>query len=212
MLLVGGTGGDGNVRENARQHVELYLAGGTNRPQSRSPEVLDALVRLAALTGDAVLYGAYRQRAERVPAPEERYRFLYTLAAFRDPALLRRTVDYALSDAVRVQDRAALIAAVLDNPEGRAVAWPVLQQRWEEVQQDLGAFGGVARIIDALGAFCEADVADEIMRFFVDRPTPSAERTLQQTLEDIYRCAKLRRDEVDDFAAWVDHHAAVPSR
>ena len=212
MLLMGGSGADDDLRTTARRHIEQYLADTTDRRQARSPEVLDALVRLAALDGDAVLYESYRQRAERAPAPEERYRFLYALAAFRDPALLRRTVDYALSDAVRTQDRATLIAAVLDNPEGRAVAWPVLQQRWEQVQQNLGAFGGLVRIIDGLGAFCDVDAADEIERFFVNRPAPSAERTLQQTLEDIHRCARLRTDEAGDLAAWVDRQSAVPTR
>ena len=212
MLLVGGSGADGDVRQTARQRIEQYNSDTTNRPQTGSPEVLDALVRLAALTGDAALYEAYRQRAERAPAPEERYRFLSALAAFRDPALLRRTVDYALSDAVRTQDRAALIAAVLDNPAGRAVAWPILQQRWEQVQEDMGAFGGVVRIIDALGAFCDADAAAEIRRFFLERPARRAERTLQQTLEDIHRCARLRTDEVSDLSAWVNRHVVVPTR
>jgi aminopeptidase N len=211
MLLVGGAGADDDVREDARHRIQQYLGGTASPPQATSTEVLDALVRLAALTGDAALYDAYRQRAERAPAPEERYRFLYALAAFPDPALLRRTIDYALSDAVRTQDRAALLAAVLDNPEGRAVAWPVLQQRWEQVQ-DMGGFGGVVRIIDALGAFCDADAAEQIERFFVERPLPSAKRTLEQTLEDIHRCTRLRTEEAGALAAWVDRHAAAPTR
>ena len=51
-------------------------------------------------------------------------------------------MNYALSKAVRAQDRATLVAAVLGNPRGpSSLAWDVLQQRWDDVQPGAGAFG-----------------------------------------------------------------------
>jgi aminopeptidase N len=201
LVLLGTGGRSPEVLADARRRVRQYLA----RPaDSQVPAtILNALVPLAALEGDAGLYGAFRTRAEQAIVPEERYRFLYALAAFQDPVLLRRTLDYALSDAVRAQDRASLIAGVLGNPVGRPLAWEVLQQRWADVQAGVGAFGGAARIVSALGAFCDRSAAREIREFFQRHPVPDAQRTVQQTLEDIERCAMLRERQSDALDRWL---------
>jgi aminopeptidase N/puromycin-sensitive aminopeptidase len=157
--------------------------------------LLDAYVGLAALTGDNTLYRRYQQRAEWAANPEERYRFLYALAAFRDAALLQRTLDYAHSDKVRAQDRAILIARVLANPVGRELAWQDVQQHWPQLQAGVGAFGGTTRIIEALGAFCDVSAARDIRAFFDAREVPGAARVVAQTIEDIEACAAIKRSQ-----------------
>ena len=47
-------------------------------------------------------------RVAAAETPEERYRFFSALAAFRDAALIERTITYALSDEVRAQVTSAL--------------------------------------------------------------------------------------------------------
>ena len=200
LALLGTAGEDPDVRASAREQVQRYLARAT--PQV-SATLLDALVPLAALAGDQALYEQYRSRVEEAQTPEERYRFLFALGAFRDPARLRQTLDYALSPRVRTQDRAALIATVLGNPAGRTLAWDVLRERWSDVQQGLGAFGGSARIIQALGSFCSASRADEIRRFFATRQVPGAQRTIAQTVEDVERCAAVRKRQAPLLARFL---------
>jgi hypothetical protein len=92
---------------------------------------------------------------------------------------------------------------VLGNPAGRPLAWEVLQQRWADVQAGVGAFGGAARIVSALGAFCDRSAAREIREFFQRHPVPDAQRTVQQTLEDIERCAMLRERQSDALDRWL---------
>jgi len=189
VKLVGIVGRDGSVLADARQAIDRYLAA----PASASidPDLLDTYVSLAALTGDAGLYERYQEAASRAGTPAERYRFLYGLAAFRDPVLVGRTIDYALSPAVRTQDRAGMIARLLRNPDARDQTWVAIQARWAELKKGLGAFGGTSQIISALGSFCDRDHLQQIQRFFADHPVPRGRRALAQTLEDIDTCAAL---------------------
>ena len=210
LALLGAVGRDPEVIADARTMVEDYLA--SPPPGAVPPTVLNAIVPLAALEGGAGLYEKYRARAEAAETPEERYRFLYGLAAFREPHLLRRTFDYALSPRVRTQDRALLIAALLGTREGRDVVWSLVQARWSDLQDNLSPFGGTGRIVEALGNFCDRSRLREIRQFFQAHPVPAAERTLQQALEDIERCAAIVKSQGDELDAWLAGEIASSTR
>jgi aminopeptidase N len=193
VKLVGDVGRDSSVLAEARQAMDQYLAA----PMSANidPDLLDAYVSVAALTGDAGLYDRYKEAASRAKTPAEQYRFLYALAGFRVPALIGRTIDYALSPAVRAQDRAGLIARLLRNPDARVQAWEAIQARWPELQKGLGAFGGTSAIIGALDSFCDREHRQQIEQFFAEHPVPRGRRTLAQTLEHIDTCAALADEQ-----------------
>ena len=60
-------------------------------PKSTDPTVLDAAVTISASNGDTALYEKYLARSQAAVDPQDRYRFLYGLTSFPDPALIRRT-------------------------------------------------------------------------------------------------------------------------
>jgi aminopeptidase N len=187
--IVGAVGRDPELIAHATQSVRAYLSG--KPAPSIPPELLDAYVGLAALSGRPVLYEQFRAQISAATTPEERYRFLYALAAFRDESLIKRTIEYALSDQVRAQDRASLLVRILANPAARPIAWQTIQDRWAELQSGLGAFGGTIRIIGGLGAFCDTRAAADIKQFFSRHPVPGSQRALAQTLESIATCARI---------------------
>ena len=57
------------------------------------PAVAGAIVTAAATHGDAKLFDALTAAAERAVSPDEHYRYLFALAAFQDPALIRRGLE-----------------------------------------------------------------------------------------------------------------------
>ena len=87
-----GSVGDAAAVATARSIVDAELAA----PKSTDPTVLDAAVIIAAANGGAPLYEKYLARSKSAVDPEDRYRFLYGLTSFTDPALIRRTMEYAL--------------------------------------------------------------------------------------------------------------------
>jgi aminopeptidase N len=206
---LGRTARDAQVLAKARDVVRQELA----KPGSVEPTLLTVVVNLAAIEGDRTLYDQYLARSKAATDPEERYRYLYGLTSFTDPALIKRTMDLALGPEVRSQDTKLVIARMLTNPEGRDLAWDLLRARWDEVQKKTGEFVGNTVIVGALSSFCELGKAAEIRAFFATHKVSDAERTLQQTLERVESCARLADAQDDRLAEWLKQHgltAAAP--
>lgn len=115
--------------------------------------------------GDAPLYEKYLARSRSASNPEEHYRYMYALASFSDPALVRRTMDYILGPDVRNQDAKLFIARLLGNRDVQALAWQLLQERWNDVQKKTEEFVGNTVIVGALGSFCDARTLAQVRQY-----------------------------------------------
>jgi aminopeptidase N len=202
ITALGKTGRDAAILAKSRQLVEQDLAS----PGSLDPTLLNVVVNLAALEGGAALYEKYLARSQAAVNPEERYRYLYGLANFSDPALARRTMDYALGPGVRSQDTKLVIAQLLANEAARDVAWHLLRARWDDVQRKTGEFVGNTVIVNALSSFCDSKRVEEIKEFFATHKVLDAERTLSQALDRIRSCAGLAERERPRLAEWLEQH------
>ena len=198
IRLVAGTGRDTASRARARTLVLGYL----EKPGSLDPTLADRLIGIAAQDGDAALFDRVQAKWLAVRAPEERDRLLLTLARFTDPALARRAFDLALSDKVRVQDRAVFLSRALAAAATPTTVWPLVRDRWDEVKKQIEPTGP-GLVISGLAAYCDEPVAAEIEQFFKTHPAEGTERTLQQTLENIRSCAALKRAQQDKLSAWL---------
>jgi aminopeptidase N len=206
MTLVGDTGNDRTVQARARALALGYLTS----PMSISPTLAPTVLRVAALSGDQALYDQYVARLQTLAAqPEEYYRFLGALAWFRDPTLVSRTLDFAMSPAVRSQDTPTLIGTLLSASWGRDLAWAFTKSRWTELTKKLGTFQGVPGIVGTLGGFCTADRRDDIRAFFTANPVPPAARALEQATERIDACVDLDAQQSRAFNRWLGGQAAV---
>ena len=199
VSALGETARDPETVQTARRMIDAHLDG----KESIDPTLLNAIVGVAALSGDQALYDRYLAQSKRVSDPEEHYRYLYALADFSDPALVRRTMDYIISPEVRNQDTALFAARLLGNPDARRLAWELLQARWDDLQKKTGQVFGSPVLISSLSNFCDAESRSEIERFFSAHKVPEAERTLQQSLERISTCSDLAAKQSAKLAAWL---------
>jgi len=172
-------------------------------PGSFDSNLLNEVVRVAALGGDAAFYEKYLARSKQAVDPEEHYRYLFALSWFSDPSLVRRTVDYILSPDVRGQDAPLFAVRLLANPSTQVLAWDLLRARWDDFQKKTGQVFGAPAVAGALGSFCDARAAAEVQQFFSQHKAPEAERTLQQTIERISKCAELAATQGPKLAAWL---------
>jgi aminopeptidase N len=204
--VVGLAGGTARVPEVLATARTLVLQE-FEKPGSVEPTLLAVLINLAAVDGDAALYDRYLAKSKAATEPEQRYRYLFALTSFGDPALVRRTMDLTLSEAVRSQDAKNVIARLLANRDSQRLAWQLVRERWAELQKKTGEFVGNTVIVSALSAFCDAATADEIKTFFSTHKVPDAERTLQQSLERIHSCARSAAVQGPKLAAWLQKRA-----
>lgn len=200
MTLVGVTGSDAAVRRQARELADRYIGDPASLPASLAPAVL----RVAAAAGDQGLYDQYVAQLARLGSrPEEYYRFFGALAWFEQPALVERTLAFALSARVRTQDTGQLLAGLLVRRASQQAAWQFVKAQWPTLTQKLGTFQGIPAIVAATGSFCSAAAAQDVREFFARHPVPAADRALRRALERIHACAALAARQSPALVAWL---------
>ena len=199
LRLLGGVAGNTTLQTRARALAAGYLAN----PASLPPTLVGSVLQVAAAGGDAALYDQYLARVRAsAGTPDEYYRFFGALAAFQAPALVQRTLAFALTDEVRSQDVPTLVAPLLGGSSGDAT-WAFVRDNWDLLAGKLGTFQGIPAIVSGLGAFCSTERSAEIATFFKSRPVPAAARALQQALERIDACSAVDVRQSPAFAAWL---------
>jgi aminopeptidase N len=144
-------------------------------------------------------------------SPEEYYMYFSALAHFRDPKLLERTLNFAISPEVRSQDALQLITGVLSNPAGEQLAWDFIRQHWLEVEKAGGPFAS-AEVVHATGEFCDPAMKDQVTEFFAAHKVPGAERTYKQSIESINHCVDLRSQQEPQLASWLERRGAASGK
>ena len=199
--LVGMWGDSREVQQQARQLATKYVSD----PSSLPATLASAVLGIAAYgDGDAALYDQYLARLKATAAePEEHYRYFAALGDFREPALIDRTLAYAMSPDVRTQDAGFVLAGLLSEPWSRDRAWAFVQKEWPRLTERLDTFQGLPTIVNGTSNFCSADAAAQVKQFFAEHPLPTAERTIQQAIEKINGCAALKARQGPALKTWL---------
>ena len=197
LTLVGEVGHDPKLSEFSRQLTEKALRG-----EAVDPTLIYPALNIATRNGDAALYDAIQKRAQSSGSPEEAFRFLRALGNFQKPALVERSLEYAVSSQVRSQDAPFLIGRLMGNPDTQDQAWDWIRQHWSQVEAKLTNFSTGA-VVDGAGSFCDAGHKQQVQDFFSQHPIPSAQRTLQQSLEFIANCVDLKQQQEPNLATWL---------
>ena len=166
-----------------RQALSLFK----NRAQEPIHADLRGVVYGAvARTGSSKEYELLMSLYKKEPLHEEKNRLLSALGLFADKNLLLKTLQFTMTDHVRMQDRNGAFASVLMNPHGRALGWSFVKKNWKKIGEAYGDGNHLlSRLISVLNRNTSKKVYDDVKKFFKSHSAPSAERTIEQTLEYI---------------------------
>jgi hypothetical protein len=158
LRRVGIWGAACDVQTRARERALAYIADPASVPAS----LAQAVLWVAAAGGDTALYDRYVARMKQLASdPQQYHRFFNALPYFRDPALVKRTLEFSLSPDVRTQDSATLIVGLLSVSWSRPIAWDFVKAEWPRITERLGTFQGIPYIAYGVGNFCsEQEAAD----------------------------------------------------
>jgi len=166
------------------------------------PNLAGPVVELAARSGDAALFDAYLRTMQAARTPQERTRFEMALGAFRDRALVERTLLLSLSERVPTQDVVPLLARLLANPAARVRTWEFIRERWTSLSPRISP-GLASRLVSALPALQKPLYRRQVASFFATHPLPTAARALKQALERFELDADLRARLVPDLRSYL---------
>jgi aminopeptidase N len=194
-----GRAGDPAIMAQAQTVTTQLFTG----QKAADPMIADAAVALATAQGDAAMYDGLMKVIRAANDPDLKQAALNALTRFQNPVLVERTLQYAVSDAVRNQDSWALIAQLLDRRATQNQAWDFIEQHWPEIARK-STPGSGARIVEAASAFCSVEKHDQVARFFRDHPVAESQRTLAKTLDAIDDCVALRSSQEPRLREWLD--------
>jgi aminopeptidase N len=201
-----GAAHDPDVLAQAQQLTTRSFAVDNKKDKTLDATLSDAAVLVSTTNGDAALYDKVLAVSRDSGDPGEKADALRTLARFRDPALVKRTLDYTVSGEVRNQDSWTVLAALLRDRETRGQTWDYIQKNWDKVHAQLTVASG-ADVVRAMGFFCTLRQRDEVINFFATHKVEAAERSLAKAVDSINDCIQLRSTQESDFHRWLEIQA-----
>jgi aminopeptidase N/puromycin-sensitive aminopeptidase len=201
LALLGNYGKDPAVLAQARETAAKYLANFGSVDATFGQTAL----AIAARNGDAALFDQLQKIYETSANPELQEGALRLLAQFENPALVQRSLDYAVSGKVRNQDAVIQFAIALQIDENREQAWSYIQNNWEKVLAQFTTEMG-AILVSSTGNFCSAEGRDSVEHFFSTHKVPSSDKALKHAIEHIDGCIELRALQEPNLKQWLAAH------
>ena len=198
FAVLGEIGRDPQIIAEAKQLTEKYIANQADV----EPELAHPALVVASKNGDSHLFEQLQALSKTSNNPDVQTSALFSLANFRDPALLRRALDYATSGQVRKQDSALLFVTALRQRDTRPIAWKYIQQNWEKVHAQLTTMMG-GYLVGATGSFCSVEKSQQVQTFFTAHPVMATQRSLQRATDSIHDCTVLRVAQQPKLTEWL---------
>ncbi len=199
FAILGELGKEPSVVAQAREISDKYIAD----PSSVDATLAQTALVIAARNGDAALFDKLQKTYETSTNPEIQIGALRLLALFEDPALEKRSLEYAVSGKVRNQDAAIEIAIpMFEGGSRRDMAWQFTQQNWEKIHALLTPeLGNV--LVESTGTFCTEESSNQVQAFFAAHPVASADQGVKHAVERIKGCIELRSTQETNLNTWL---------
>ena len=207
LRTLGTLGGDPEAQERARSLYARYREDET----AVDPDVLPALIATVAAAGGESEYEEFLQRFKSARTPQEEQRYLYALAAFRQPDLIRRTLEKTTNGEVRSQDAPFLIRALLVSVYSRGPAWEYVKASWETMARQYPG-SAYRRMYEGVTALVGREWEQDVRDFFATRKIVLGGKTLEQYLEQLQIAVRFQERESAALAAYLAKPPKTPRR
>ncbi|HEY9677698.1 MAG TPA: M1 family metallopeptidase [Drouetiella sp.] len=178
LRLLGMYGQDPATIKEANALVEKY----SKDRKSVSGNVIGTALSITAWNGNVKQYDLIQQLYKTATNPEDKMRALHTLSAFRDPELARRTMDYAMTDDVKIGDGLGLLVGVARKRETRAIGWPYIESHWDQITHRFPA-DHLRALASAASAVDTRAQETEVKNWFASHPLPKSETAIARMEE-----------------------------
>jgi len=203
LWVSGELANDEATLNEAGQYAESWLRDPTAVP----PDTAAVAVPLASIkAGGSRLY-ELRSAATTAKTPEDRALAIRAMGAFDDPVLLRRALDLALTDELKLSELRYLFGSAAAHRAARPVLYAWEKENWSKLRTRLpGSFGG-GLLIDVASSMCTAAARDDAREFFpqATRDMEGVARSLDEALESAGLCIALRDRGAAEVTRYLRH-------
>jgi aminopeptidase N len=198
LTTLGTIGQDETTIKEARDAFKKYKAD----RKSLAPDLVSPVITIVAYNGSEGDYNALSNLWHSATTPSQERQLLLSLANFRQPALIEKTLAMALTSAVRSQDGPFLVSGIARTAAGRYFAWKFITSHWHALNQHFPEHM-VPRMVHGAASLITSRDEQEFRAFFEANPMPFGTRTIAKTAESIAINAQFRDRSGSDLSSWL---------
>jgi puromycin-sensitive aminopeptidase len=181
--------------------TELYAAH-ERKTVEVDANVLPALIAIVATAGDERRYREFLERFRKAITPQEEQRYLYALAAFREPALVEETLRRTIDGEIRTQDAPFVNRSLLMTVHAREQAWQFVKSQWDTMDR-LYPKHGLRRMAEGVTGLATPALERDVHDFFTSRKIDFGGKKLAQYLEQLRVAVALGERESAALAQYL---------
>lgn len=189
---------DAGILKTGTEKFEAYL----KRKIELHPDIKSPVFNMVAANGGEGRYKQFIGLYSRTRSPEEKRTILIALGQFKDPQILKKSLDFGLSPNVRTQDLVVSIAAVASNPYARNILLPWFNANWKKIQPLEKSGSLFIRMIEVfIAAHVTREKENELKSFFSKHPV-KYKMTLNRAFEKMERNISWREKNKEILARY----------
>jgi puromycin-sensitive aminopeptidase len=166
------------------------------------PNVLPAVIATVAAGGGEAEHAEFLERFRRAPTPQAEQRYLYALAAFRQPDLCRQTLERCLGGEIRTQDAPYVVRAMMGSVYARGLAWDFVKAHWETMARRYPP-SAYRRMFEGVTMLVSPAWEAEVRAFFPAHRIELGGKTLEQYLEQLRVAVRFLERESPALAGYL---------
>ena len=202
MFGSAGLAGDEKIISAAKSMFAKYANGDHDAVH---PNIRSSVFAMVIRDGGDNEWNVLVDRYRTAPTAEEKNTCLRALGRAQSEELIQKTLTFALSGKVKMQDIYMPIGGLGNHKLGIEDRWVWMQKNWDELIEKLPpSMTMLSSVVSmCIARFCDQSRLDEIQQFFKNKEIKGYERALNQSLDGIRaNISWLERDN-DDVESWL---------
>ncbi len=184
------------------KHAKRIFAAG--KRADIHPDIRAVAYYIVAENGSLKDYRRFLDLYRQTDVHEEKNRLARALTLFKQPQLIRRTLTFAFSKEVRLQDGPFVFIFAWRNQAAWPYLWRYMQEHWDMLLQRYGQGGRMlGYMIKPLSYNSVPKTVGQIKKFLRRHPAPGAAMATAQTLEKLDSNVAYRQRDLKAIEAFL---------
>jgi puromycin-sensitive aminopeptidase len=174
---------------------------------SVNPDIVPSILQIVAYNGTLKDYEEIENGWKTAKAPEDEKRMLRTLAIFRNPELVAKTLDLIVSGQIRGQDSPGVLSSLLAHYDTQRQSWTFVKQNWDKILK-LFPPTSMRHVASACSNFYRHKDEEDLVAFFGSHKVPFGDSAVARALEDVHISVLYHERSDAAIRKWVKTEAS----
>jgi hypothetical protein len=172
-----------------------------------NPDIVPSILQIVAYNGTLKDYEEIENGWKTAKAPEDEKRMLRTLAIFRNPELVAKTLDLIVSGQIRGQDSPGVLSSLLAHYDTQEQSWTFVKQNWDKILK-LFPPTSMRHVASACSNFYRHKDEEDLVAFFGSHKVPFGDSAVARALEDVHISVLYHERSDAAIRKWVKTEAS----